>query len=56
MSPWSKNIKKKCISLHAVEKYEMMDGANTQNDYETTSKKLTDKKKTDLFCVLCKCV
>ena len=27
-----------------------------QNDYETTSKKWIDKKKTDLFIVFCKCV
>ena len=25
--------------LHAVEKYEKMENVNTQNDYETTSKK-----------------
>ena len=29
---------------------------NTQNEYKTTSKKQTDKKKTDLFFVFCKCV
>ena len=28
--------------------------ANTQNNYETTSKKLTDQKKTNLFCEFCK--
>ena len=38
--------KKRTVCLHAVEKY----FANTQNDYETTSEKLTDKKKTNLFC------
>ena len=31
--------------LLAVEKYKKMESVNTQNDYETTSKKWTDKKK-----------
>ena len=31
-----------------------MEIANTQNDYKTTSKKLRDKKKTNLFCEFCK--
>ena len=39
--------------LHAVEKYEKMENVNTQNDYETTSKKWIDKKENRLaFCVL----
>ena len=39
--------------LHAVEKYEKMENVNTQNDYETMSKKWTDKKENRLaFCVL----
>ena len=42
--------------LHAVEKYEKVDNFNTQNGYKATSKKWTDKKKTDLFFVFCKCV
>ena len=37
--------------LHAVEKYEKVENVNTQYDYETTSKKWTDKKKPD-FCIL----
>ena len=44
------------VCLHAVEKYEKVDNVNTQNDYETASKKWTDKKKTYLFFVFCKCV
>ena len=44
------------MCLHAVEKYEMVKSIDTQNDYETTNKKWTDKKKTDLFFVFCKCV
>ena len=39
-----------------MEKYKKVENDNTQNDYETTSKTLTDKKKTDLFFVFCKCV
>ena len=38
-----------------VQKYEKVENVNTQNDYET-SKKWTDKKKTDLIFVFCKCV
>ena len=38
--------------LHAVEKYEKVEGINTQNDYKTMSKKWTDKKKTNL-CLNC---
>ena len=41
------------VCLHAVEKYEKVKNVNTQNDYETTSKKWTDKKKTGLFFVFC---
>ena len=44
------------LCLHAVDKYENVENVNTQNDYQTMSKKLTDKKKTDLFFVSCKCV
>ena len=32
-----------------MEKYEKLENVNIQNDYETTSKKWTDKRKTDLF-------
>ena len=42
--------------IHAVEKYEKLENINTQNDYETRSKKSTDKKKKDLFFEFCKCV
>ena len=42
--------------LHAVEKYEKVESVNTQNDWETTSINWTDKKKTNLFCVFCKCL
>ena len=42
--------------LHAAEKYEKMERINAQSDYETASKKWTDKKKIDLFFVFCKCV
>ena len=34
--------------LHTVEKYENLESINTQNDYKTTIKKWTDKKKTNL--------
>ena len=37
------------VCLHTVEKYEKVQSINTQNDYKTTSKKLTDKKKTNMF-------
>ena len=40
------------VCLQKVEKCEKVDSINTQNEYETTSKKQTDKKKTDLFFVL----
>ena len=43
------------VCLHEVEKCEKVKSVNTQ-DYETLSKKWTDKKKTDLFFVFCKCV
>ena len=39
-----------------VEKYEKVENVNTQNQFETTSKKQADKKKADLFFVFCKCV
>ena len=42
--------------IHAVEKYEKLENINTQNDYETRSKKSTDKKKKNFFFVFCKCV
>ena len=42
--------------IHAVEKYEKLENINTQNDYETRSKKSTDKKKKNLFFVFCKFV
>ena len=32
--------------VHAVGRYENVENFNTQNDYETTSKKSTDKKET----------
>ena len=40
------------VCLQKVEKSEKVDSINTQNEYETTSKNQTDKKKTDLFFVL----
>ena len=36
------------MCLHTVEKYENLESINTQNDYKTTIKKWTDKKKTNL--------
>ena len=33
-----------------------MESVNIQNDFKTTSKKWTDKKKTNLICVFCKSV
>ena len=44
------------VCLHAVEKYEKVENVNTHNDSKTTSKKWTNKKKTDLLFVFCKCV
>ena len=41
------------VCLHAVEKVEKV---NTQNDYETKSKRSTDIEKTGLFFVFFKCV
>ena len=41
------------MCLHAVEKCENVENINTQNDYKTTSKKWTEKKKTDLLFVFC---
>ena len=44
------------MCLNAVAKYEKVESVNTQNDYKTTSKKWTDKKKTNLFCEFCKSI
>ena len=44
------------VYLHTVEKYEKVKSVNTQNGWETTSKKRTNKKKIDLFCVFCRSV
>ena len=44
------------VCLHAVEKYEKVEKVNTQNDYETKSKRSTDIEKTGLFFVFFKCV
>ena len=43
------------VCLQAVEKYEKVDSVNTQNDYETTSKKWADKKKRFILCVVQMC-
>ena len=40
------------VCLHTLEKYEKVESVNTKNIYETTSKKRTDKKKTNFFCVV----
>ena len=37
-----------------MKKYENVESVNTQNEYKTTSKIWTDKKKTGLFFVFCK--
>ena len=42
--------------LHAMEKYEKVDSVNKQNDYETSSKKWTNEKKTNLFYEFCESV
>ena len=39
-----------------MKKYEKTESVNGQNDYKTTSKKWTDKKKTDLLFVFHKYV
>ena len=41
------------LYLHAAEKYEKVESVNTHSNYETVSKKLRDKKRTDLFFVFC---
>ena len=51
----SKREQAHLVCLQEVQKYEKVENVNTQNDYETTSKKWTDKK-TDLIFVFCKCV
>ena len=38
------------VCLHAIGKYEKVESINMQNDYKTTSKKSTDKKKTNMYC------
>ena len=40
------------VCWQAVEKYEKVESINRQNDYETASKKVTDKKKTLVLWVL----
>ena len=44
------------VCLDVVRKYGKMESVNTQNDYETVSRKRTDKTKPDLFFVFWKCV
>ena len=44
------------VCLTMEEKYKKMGSVITQNDYKTTSKTWTDKKKKDLFFVVCVCV
>ena len=39
------------MSVYTQIKYEKVESINTQNDYETTSKKSTEKKKTT--CSVC---
>ena len=48
--------KQSSLCLHAVAKYEKVENINTQNDYETMSKKWADKKKVDLHFVFFKCL
>ena len=51
--PQSKREKTDPVCLHAVEKYKKVESINTQTDYETASKKCTNKKKTDWFFAFC---
>ena len=54
---WNNEQKKEqtyLVCLQAVEKYKKVESINTQSDYEKTSKKCTDKKKMNLFCVFFK--
>ena len=44
------------VCSHKMKKYEKTESVNAQNDYKTTSKKWTDKKKTDLLFVFHKYV
>ena len=48
----SKREQTHSASLHVVEKCEKVEGVNTQNDYETTSKRGTKRKKTCPLCFL----
>ena len=41
------------MCLQEVQKYEKVESVNILNDYETTSKKWTDKKKADLIFLFC---
>ena len=52
----SKREQTRPVCLHVVAKCEKVENINTQNDYKTTSKKWTDKKKAPLFFVFCKSV
>ena len=51
---WAKSEQAQPVCLHVVEKFENVESIDTKNDYETMSKKWIDKKKTNLFCVVCK--
>ena len=44
------------VCLQEVQKYKKVESVNTLNDYETLRKKRTDKKKTALIFVFCKCL
>ena len=42
------------MCLNAVANDEKVERVDAQNDYKTTNKNWTDKKKTNLFCEFCK--
>ena len=43
-----------CVLIHSGKLWKGEEWKVWKDDYETTSKKYTDKKKTNLFCVFCK--
>ena len=51
---WAKREQIYPVGLHTVENYEKVESVNTKDDPETTSRKWTDKKRTNLLCAFCK--
>ena len=51
---WAKREQIYPVGLHKVKNYEKVESVNTKDDPETTSRKWTDKKQTNLLCAFCK--